>query len=78
MLQVAGTPSNGIDRPGIHRLLLMRAVIVPRDLTAIRAGINNVGIIGLGSDVSALAAAHLIPVRAIDTAIEPGAGDRDG
>ncbi len=41
-------------------------MVVARDLAAVRAGVNDLRITGIGRNVSALASAHRIPTRAID------------
>src|SRR4051794_35834427 len=78
MLHVRGGPSDGIHRPRIYGLLFSGAMVITTDLAAVRTGIDDLRIVGVRSDVSALAAADRVPLRAIDAAVRAGCGDGDG
>ena len=78
MFDVGGSPSDGIDWPGIDGLFFAGAVVVARDVAAIGAGVNDIRVGGIGRDVAALATADVVPVGAIDGAVRAGAGDADG
>src|SRR5271155_971152 len=75
MSDIARSPSNGIDWPRIDRLLFAGSVIVAADIATVGTGIDNLRVGGVRSDVAAFAAAHGIPVRAINRSF--GAGTRD-
>ncbi len=52
-------------------------MIEASDLAAVGAGVDDLRIGGIGSDVAAFAAADAVPVGSIDSAIRAGAGDAD-
>src|SRR5260370_40298365 len=53
-------------------------MIVARDFAAIRAGVGDLRLAGIGSDVAALAAADVVPVCTVDSAVCARAGNPDG
>src|SRR5580658_5159729 len=75
MLDVACGPSNGIHWPRIDGLLFTGSVIVAADIATVGTGIDNLRVGGVRSDVTALAAAHGIPVRAINRSFGAGTCD---
>src|SRR5882724_2751736 len=75
MLHIRSRPSDGIYRPRIYRLCFAGAVIVTGDFAAIRTGVDDFRIRRIGRDVTALAAADVVPIRAIDGAVRAGAGN---
>src|SRR5579884_748076 len=75
VLQVGSAPANRIHWPRIDGLFLVRAIVVTRDVTAVRAGVNDLRVRRIGGDISAFAATYGIPVRTIDGAIRPGVGN---
>ena len=78
MLQVCHSPANRIARPRIHHLSLLGVMVVARDLAAVGAGVDDVSILGIRSDVPTLPTADSIEVGAIDTSICACAGDGHG
>ncbi len=78
MLHIGSSPADGIHRPGIYRLRLTSTMIVARDFAAIGAGVGDLRVAGIGSDVAALAATDVVPVRTVDSSIRARAGDPNG
>src|SRR5258706_15747415 len=72
------SPADRIDRPGSDGLRLACAVIVSSDFTTVRAGINNLRIVRVRSDVAALATSDVIPIRAVNAPVRARAGYADG
>ncbi len=78
VFDIGGRPADGIHGPWIDRLHLTSAVIVARDFAAVRAGVHDLRIVGIGSDVAAFAAPDVVPIRTVDSAVCAGAGDAHG
>src|SRR5882757_8441030 len=78
MLHIRSRPSDGIYRPRIYRLCFASAVIVAGDFAAVRSRVDDFRIRRIGRDVTALAAANIVPIGAIDGAVRAGAGNADG
>src|SRR5436305_303707 len=64
---VCRSRANRIQRPGRYILDLSGVVVIPGDLAAIRAGVDDLRIMRIGRDVSAFTSAHRIPIRTIDS-----------
>ncbi len=60
--------ANGIDGPWRHVLSFFRAMVIARDLAAIRTGIDNLGIARIRRNVAALTSAYGVPACAVNTA----------
>src|SRR5712672_2030121 len=78
MLHIRSRPANGVYRPRIHGLCFAGAVIVTGDFAAIRTGVDDFRIRRIGRDVTALAAANIVPIGPIDGAVRAGASYADG
>src|SRR5882762_4323671 len=78
MLHIRSRPADGVYRPRIHGLCFAGAVIVAGDFAAIRTGVDDFRIRRIGRDVTALAAANIVPVGTIDGPVWASAGDADG
>ena len=72
-----GSPAHGILGIDGDVALLLRAMVVARDLAVVAARVDDVGVARLGGDVTALAAAHRVPVGHIDAHAARAAGDGD-
>ncbi len=64
-------------RPGGDLARLARPVVVARDLAAVAAGVDHVGIARIGRHPAALASSHRVPVPLSDPRAGDGAGDGD-
>ena len=60
------------------RLHLADVPVVARDVALIVGGINDVRVARIGRNVACLAAAHVVPIAAVNRAVVAAAGDRDG
>ena len=77
VLQISHSPADRVARPRIDCLRLFRVMIVAGDVSAIRTGINDIGICGIGSDIAAFPAADVVKVALIDAAAGTRSGNRD-
>src|SRR5712675_3094373 len=75
MLHIRSRPADGIYWPRIYRLCFAGAVIVAGDFAAVRSRVDDFRIGRIGRDVTALAAANIVPVGTIDGAVRAGAGN---
>src|SRR6266478_5005185 len=75
VLHIRSRPSDGIYRPRIYRLCFASAVIVAGDFAAIRTSVDDFRIGRIGRDVTALAAANIVPIGTIDGAVRAGTGN---
>jgi len=78
VFDIAGSPADWVHRPRVDRLLLVGAMIEPRDFSAIRAGVYDLGIDRVGRDIPTLPPTNVVPVGPINRAIRAGAGDGNG
>ena len=77
VLQISHPPADHVARPRIDRLRLLGVMIVAGNVSAIRTGINDLGVLGIGSDIAAFTAADLVKVALIDAAAGTRRGNRD-
>ena len=75
VFDVRGAPAHGVFRVRSNFLGLLGALVEARDMAAIAARVNNIGIAGIDGDVAALAPAHGIPLRPVDHAGIAAAGN---
>ena len=68
----------GLTGHGLIACSSCGVLIVARDLAAVRTGVHDLRIGGIGRDVAALAAADVVPIRAIDAALGARARNSDG
>src|SRR5579859_41425 len=78
MLEVGGAGAHGIERPGRDVVDLMRFLVEARDEAVVGAGVNDVGVVGVGNDKAGFAPADFVPIGFVDGALVAAAGDGDG
>src|SRR5580692_7687123 len=78
MLDVRRGPPDGIDRPRINRLILLRMPVVTSNLSAVRPGIHDQRVRRIRCNVPALATTHVVPIRTIDATFSTRAGNSYG
>ncbi len=73
-----GARAHGIIGPDGDVAKLPSAMVVAREQTIVRAGVNDVGILGIGRQPAALAAADVVPIAHADAALIAASCDADG
>src|SRR5947209_4491325 len=78
VLQIGRARADRIQGPGIDLRLLAGAFVEASNVTAVASGKDDLGILGIRSDVSALTSTDLIPIGAVNALVVSTAGDGDG
>ena len=78
VFQNVGAVAHGIIGPGIDVAHLAGVVVLAGDQVAVGSGIDDFGILGIGGDPTAFAAAYVVPILVGDTAGGGAAGDANG
>src|SRR5581483_8141692 len=76
--EIGGAVTHGIQRPRGDLLRLAGRLVETGDESVVGAGIDDVGIAGIGNDEAAFAAADVKPIALGDGAVVAAAGDGDG